>query len=270
MSKYVIRSYTQPGGKGMPSLNKDCKFVDYGRNIAIIADGVNSANGGMQAANEAVHWAAMQLGFVKDKLDAGKLGSEEIGEMVQKTLLFANNVILTIGKGIESYKGWSTTLDCCLIHNDTAYIGHVGDSRVYYLGRKRLSLEQLTKDHSSPKRDANELSGKVKTVAEMSSVLNNYFGKEDMTVDMITKPIEVSDSLLMVTDGVTKILSDRTLYRLLREYSLSRRLKNVLVRRLNNASQYARDLAKLENMSYEDACKELVDDKTFIAIKRVK
>lgn len=270
MSRYVIRSYTQSGDKEAPGSNKDCRFIDYEKNIAIIADGVNNANGGMEAANEAVHWTAMQLKFVKDQLAAGKINPEEIEDMVQKSMLFANNILLTIGQAVEGYKGWATTLDCCLIHDDTAYIGHVGDSRVYYLGRKGLSLEQLTKDHSCPRKDTTELNGKVKTIAEMSSLLNNYVGKEDMSVDMITKPMEISDKLFMVTDGVTKILTEKTIYRMFRGYNISKKLKDNIVKKLNEPSQYARILSRMENKSYEDSCNYLVDDLTFIAIKRVE
>ena len=39
-----------------------------------------------------------------------------------------------------------TTLDICLIYNNKAYIGHVGDSRIYRI--RKDFIRKLTQDHS--------------------------------------------------------------------------------------------------------------------------
>jgi protein phosphatase len=268
MSKYVFRSYSQPANKKLLNLNEDDHRCSKG--IAIIADGVSSSGKGMLAAKEAVHWAYLQLDFLKQQLESGKLTAEEIQEKIKNSILFTNTTLLNFGKANENYKGWATTLDCCLIHDDTAYIGHVGDSRVYHLARKGDHLEQLTKDHAYPKKDTEGLDGKTKVVADMSSTLENYIGKEEISVDILVQPMDVNDILFMATDGITKKLTEKTICRVLRRYNISKKLKNVLAKRLNRPSQYARHLQRLDGITYKEACKELTDDQTFAIIKRVK
>lgn len=49
-------------------------------------------------------------------------------------------------KEVEELEGMGTTLEICLIYNNKAYIGHIGDSRIYRI-RKGI-MRKLTKDHS--------------------------------------------------------------------------------------------------------------------------
>ena len=55
-------------------------------------------------------------------------------------------VVYEKSKEVEELEGMGTTLEICLIYNNKAYIGHVGDSRIYRI-RKDV-IRKLTKDHS--------------------------------------------------------------------------------------------------------------------------
>ena len=46
----------------------------------------------------------------------------------------------------EEWKDMGTTLDVCLIYNNKAFIGHVGDSRIYRI--RKAFMRKLTQDHS--------------------------------------------------------------------------------------------------------------------------
>ena len=46
----------------------------------------------------------------------------------------------------EELKSMGTTLEVCLIYNNRAYIGHIGDSRIYRIRDK--FIRKLTTDHS--------------------------------------------------------------------------------------------------------------------------
>jgi len=59
---------------------------------------------------------------------------------------YANMVVFDVAKESEELKSMGTTLEVCLIYNNRAYIGHIGDSRIYRIRDK--FIRKLTTDHS--------------------------------------------------------------------------------------------------------------------------
>jgi len=59
---------------------------------------------------------------------------------------YANNVVFDKSKNADELKGMGTTLEICLIYNNRAYIGHIGDSRIYRI--RGGIMRKLTTDHS--------------------------------------------------------------------------------------------------------------------------
>ena len=55
-------------------------------------------------------------------------------------------VVYEKSKENKELNGMGTTLDICLIYNNKAYIGHVGDSRIYRI--RKDFIRKLTQDHS--------------------------------------------------------------------------------------------------------------------------
>jgi len=59
---------------------------------------------------------------------------------------YANNVVFDKSKNADELKGMGTTLEICLIYNNRAFIGHIGDSRIYRI--RGDIMRKLTTDHS--------------------------------------------------------------------------------------------------------------------------
>lgn len=59
---------------------------------------------------------------------------------------YANRVVYGVAIGNENLKNMGTTLEICLIYNNRAYIGHIGDSRIYRI--RDQFFRKLTTDHS--------------------------------------------------------------------------------------------------------------------------
>lgn len=66
--------------------------------------------------------------------------------MISKAFEYANDVVFGKSKNADELKGMGTTLEICLIYNNRAYIGHIGDSRIYRI-RSNI-IRKLTTDHS--------------------------------------------------------------------------------------------------------------------------
>jgi len=71
---------------------------------------------------------------------------ESILKLIRDSMEYANKIVFDVAKQSEDLKSMGTTLEVCLIYNNKAYIGHVGDSRIYRI-RKEL-IRRLTHDHS--------------------------------------------------------------------------------------------------------------------------
>lgn len=71
---------------------------------------------------------------------------ESIQKLIRDSMNHANTVVFDVAKESEELKSMGTTLEVCLIYNNRAYIGHIGDSRIYRIRDK--FIRKLTTDHS--------------------------------------------------------------------------------------------------------------------------
>ena len=120
---------------------------------------------------------------------------------------YANMVIYEKSKANKEFEGMGTTLDVCLIYNNRAYIGHIGDSRVYRI-RKDI-FRQLTQDHSY-----------VQTLVEEGTITKEeamHHPKKNMLMkalgcnafvepDLMIRGFQKDDIILMCSDGLTNMV----------------------------------------------------------------
>ena len=66
---------------------------------------------------------------------------EKILELIESAMQYANNVVFDKSKNADELKGMGTTLEICLIYNNRAYIGHIGDSRSIRLDQLRRIIQ---------------------------------------------------------------------------------------------------------------------------------
>jgi protein phosphatase len=111
----------------------------------------------------------------------------------------ANRRVFTAGQRNKEQAGMGCTLSAVLVASPLLVVAHVGDSRIYRL--RGDALVQLTTDHSLPR---------------MSHVLTRAIGTDAaVDVDTFTTRTASDDVFLLCTDGVTNVLPDPTIARLL-------------------------------------------------------
>ncbi len=111
--------------------------------VYILADGMGGYNGGEVASKLAVTTA---LSYIQTNFESIPKEKEDILNLVKSAMEYANMVVYEKAGENKELEGMGTTLDVCLVYHNKAYIGHVGDSRVYRI-RKEL-IRKLTHDHS--------------------------------------------------------------------------------------------------------------------------
>jgi len=100
-----------------------------------------------------------------------------------------------------------TTLTLARIHQGTAIVGHVGDSRAYLL--RDRSLKQLTTDHTLAEQLRRELQTDEAAAPEspMHHILYNALqahSEREAEVDVFKVELQAKDVLLLCSDGLSK------------------------------------------------------------------
>lgn len=271
MSDYLFLDYTKKGDK---ELNQDSFYVDRERNIAIIADGVsNDSHGNSSFGEEASHYAVMfaqrELSGLVDALRLDMVKPDEIENEMRSALEFANERLEDICNERSGLKDIATTMDVCLIYDDIAYVAHVGDSRVYHIPEGTSDINLLTKDHHEETKSTEGLSAMKKGLVEMSFPISNCIGMPKIYIDMAKINMNAGDILFMATDGVSKRLTDDNIYSRIRSNSFDDGLVEQFDRNFARRSDYAKDCAEIRGCSIEEADGKLIDDITYVAVRRM-
>lgn len=136
------------------------------------------------------------------------------GEALERAIHEANAEVHRRGQANPEFHNMGTTSSVLAILPDAAWIAHIGDSRVYRL--RGEILEQLTFDHSlvwEAKRDNNWPAGLDPTQALPKNVITRSLGPNSQVMVDVEGPfpIEVGDTFLLCSDGLTGAISDEEL-----------------------------------------------------------
>ena len=112
--------------------------------------------------------------------------------------------------------GTTTTAAIVDLEAEEVAIGHVGDSRAYRL--RGGKLEQLTRDHSlvEEMRRKGQLTDAQAEDHPQRSIITRALGPEpEVQVDLQTVPAQAGDVFLICSDGLTTMLDDEKIGRIL-------------------------------------------------------
>lgn len=142
----MIKAYARTDKGKVREINEDSYYISEPLDkvqLYMIADGMGGYNGGEIASSLAIKSAKS---YIENNFDQTEKDKESIIQLVASSLEYANMVVYEKSKEDKELEGMGTTLDICLIYNNRAYIGHVGDSRIYRI--RKDFIRKLTQDHS--------------------------------------------------------------------------------------------------------------------------
>ena len=250
-----------------PGQNEDAKYANAKKGVFIIADGIGGGRNGRLAVELAVTKLRLGLESLAFYLKNGSFTEEKTKIYMQSYFQEANNLLSGLDVG-------GTTADACVIHNNTAYIGHIGDSRVYHYNRSS-GLELLTKDDNTSNFDGANQDTRTK-IFDRDNYLKKYLGMtleddEELEFSILNKELQKGDVLLMATDGLTDVVSFNEIASALKRFNAFPNVARYLVSKANNPKKMARSYAKHKGVSFADALEALGgrDNITAIAIKHL-
>jgi protein phosphatase len=157
-----------------------------------------------------------QAGEVASKLAAGVV--KEHGADVESLIQEANRRVHQRSLEDPNTSGMGTTLTVAAVEDGVVSIGHVGDSRAYLV--RDGKLEQLTEDHSlvGELMRTGKLSAEEAVSHPQRSMITRALGTDpNVDVDIFSVEPRVGDLFLLCSDGLTSMVDDREILRLVGE-----------------------------------------------------
>lgn len=141
---------------------------------------------------------------------------EKTLENVQKTFQLANTTILNFVVQNSIHRGMGCTAELIAFFDEGFVLGHIGDSRTYRV--REGSLKQLTKDHSlvQDQIDHGILTPDQARDHSLKNVIFRAAGaEENLALDLINGKIYPGDLFLLCSDGLTDMIEDDLIRRVL-------------------------------------------------------
>lgn len=193
----VKRSHNQDAFTAQPAA--DAARFEHVGHLFVVADGMGGHAVGEKASAMAVR--GIPLTFQKYVAKEGVVGA------LVRAFIETNSEIHDIGRNNPEFHGLGTTGTILVLRPEGAWIGHVGDSRVYRIRGSRI--EQLTFDHSYvweiARRegiDPDELGDFRKNV-----IIRSLGPDPDVLADIEgPHPVEPGDVFLLCSDGLSNMV----------------------------------------------------------------
>ena len=209
----MIKAYAKSDKGNVRETNEDYFYISNSLDqiqLFLLADGMGGYNGGEIASQLAIQTAK---NYIENNFKDIEKDRDSIIQLLGSSMEYANMVVYEKAKENPELQGMGTTLEICLIYNNKAYIGHVGDSRIYRV-RKQF-IRKLTQDHSYVQKLVKE-GTRTKEQAEhhpqknmlMKALGCNAFVEPDVMVKGFLK----DDILIMCSDGLSNMVDQQTIY----------------------------------------------------------
>lgn len=173
--------------------------------LALVCDGM----GGVQGGDRASALARRTITNVIRSGCSAALAEGTIHDLLLQAVYEANRAIWLEAMAEPELHGMGTTVVAAVITADTAFVAHVGDSRLYQL--RDGQFFQVTKDHSRVQQlvDEGAITPEEARVHPDRNVITRAVGVAcDVDVDLLDLPLQPGDKLLFCTDGLSGICED--------------------------------------------------------------
>jgi len=177
-------------------------------NLFIVADGMGGHNAGDYASKFCVE-------FFKQRIEESDLISPIA--LIEAAIKETNDILISKAQEQSELEGMGTTFVVATIFDLVMYVANIGDSRLYVIGKE---MKQITEDHSLVEAmvKTGELDRNEARVHPNKNIITRALGANaNVEPDFFEVNLEEGDTVLMCSDGLTNMLEDETIERIIRE-----------------------------------------------------
>ncbi len=196
--------------------NEDCLYVDSEGRLILVLDGMGGHRAGEVASRLAMEIISeFYKQHVKDEdvdLELFENYDDSFtfhANLLRQAAYKANRVVVEKSLEREEYVGMGSTLTGVAIHNFTASMINVGDSRMYLI--RNGTIEQISKDHTLAEDQIERgiMSREEARESQLKHILSSVIGVDSrVRVHMDELTIFPGDIFLLCTDGLTAVMED--------------------------------------------------------------
>lgn len=192
-------------------INEDSYLVannQLGHKLLLVADGMGGHNAGEIASSIATQIISDDFEAIKTEIDYNKFVSEVVSKANRE--IYAESLIN------PEYERMGTTLSFLIDTNKEIFIGHVGDSRIYYI--KEDKIKQITKDHTIVQMlfETGQISkDEMETNPYRNVLLQSLGTNKSVAVDVTEIKIPSKGYILLCSDGLTEEVTDNQIHSIL-------------------------------------------------------
>ena len=195
--------------------NEDACLADPTHGLFIVSDGM----GGQQAGALASQIVVQVLPeMIKLRLPrAPRVPAEQIRRSLRESIGEISRGVCSQSTGTPGLQGMGATVVLALVRGHTAHLAHMGDSRAYIL--RDGHLQQLTEDHSvvGLLLRLKQITAREAAVHPARGQLSRHLGMEGNPLpEARSVRLKNSDRLLLCSDGLTGMLTDKEIGRILK------------------------------------------------------
>lgn len=208
----MFRSYALTDIGRRRQLNQDfiyCSETPVGNlpNIFIVADGMGGHNAGGYASVLAVETVLEEIGASFEKSPV---------KILDHAIKKANTALRKRASEHFSLSGMGTTLVAATCIGSYLEVANVGDSRLYVVGDE---ITQITVDHSLVEEMV-RMGGigreEARNHPDKNIITRAVGARDDVEVDFFNLELQTGDMVLLCSDGLTNMVDDEAIRRILK------------------------------------------------------
>lgn len=185
--------------------------------LLLVADGMGGHAGGARASRLALETVAEEMGRAAGRGDPGwESRPGALAEHLSRSMETANRRVYEEARSEAALTGMGTTLTAAVLVGSSFVIAQVGDSRAYRY--RPDALEQLTRDQSMVQEllDAGTMTPEEARTSPRRNLILQAIGTQPELEPVITRgELEPGEALLLCSDGLSGLLSDGEMLRIL-------------------------------------------------------
>jgi serine/threonine protein phosphatase PrpC len=207
----MIASFSAKSDLGLKrKVNEDSFLADESIGLFMVLDGIGGHLAGEVASKLGLNTIKENvIRSIKDKPLADNQNLSREVQILNESLLLANQIIYEAANSQPEYFGMGTTVASLLLGRENIAIAHVGDSRIYLI--RENSIERLTEDHSLVMEQLKRgiISAEEAEKSEMKNIITRALGAEELLTPTVDELIPFNNDLFLIcSDGLTDLVTD--------------------------------------------------------------
>ena len=207
----MIVSFSAKSDLGLKrKVNEDSFLADESIGLFMVLDGIGGHLAGEVASKLGLNTIKENvIRSINDKPLADNQNLSREVQILNESLLLANQIIYEAANSQPEYFGMGTTVASLLLGRENIAIAHVGDSRIYLI--RENSIERLTEDHSLVMEQLKRgiISAEEAEKSEMKNIITRALGAEELLTPTIDELMPFNNDLFLIcSDGLTDLVTD--------------------------------------------------------------